>query len=175
MISIIGIRHNVQWQEDTEIAREYMEYLRKVTMELGAAVIAEEWSDDAPGADTSNTELVSRDLGVEYLTVDASLQEREEMGLPMPWDIRKRLGLSSGELSDVEKEKLMIEEFKYVPTREKFWFDRLESVRKQEVIFICGEEHLGPYSTVRPEGFEVTLENGGWDVEILPRKFTAKK
>jgi len=175
MISIIGIRHNVQWQNDTNIARQYMTYLREVTLKLDAGVIAEEWSNDAPGTDSSNTERVSLELGVEYLAVDPSIQEREEMGLPMPNDIRKQLGFSNQELTDAEEKKFMIEQFKYVPTREKFWLNRLNSVRKQNVIFICGEEHLGQYNPLRRKGFEVTLEKEGWDVEIFPRKFTSKE
>lgn len=139
MIYLLGVDHQVQHARHAQITMIFSFYLSKKIKELNVALIAEEWSVDSSRISNVKT-TVPEDLAVKHnlahLYCDPTDKERKEIG----W------------LSKKDN-----------PVREKFWFDKMKLHIHQNMIFVCGADHL--------ESFSQLLSDNKCPNEILPKRF----
>jgi len=170
MVYLIGVNHDVQFKRGKSETDRFIAYLKQKIKELNIPFIAEESSDDAKkkhNVRTTIVEDIAKQLKIEYRACDPTLKEREAEGIPSEKDIIFGLGMS-GLLSHEQVEKVDQEGAKYHPQRERIWLKKIRDKKYQDMIFICGFDHLSKYNPRRKkDGFDKLLIQNGWEVKFL--------
>jgi len=139
MIYLLGIDHQVQHQKQTRDSVVFAFYLSEKIKELNIKLIGEEWFQDLlkeNGVATTATQDVAQRNQVEHRFCDPNRNERSVIG----WRSK----------SDDS-------------VREKFWLEKIKDVTDQNVIFVCGADHLSSFSKL--------LTDTRYICEILPTRF----
>jgi len=139
MIYLLGIDHQVQHQKDTQISMVFAYYLSKKIKDLSIKFIGEEWFHDLLGENgvkTTVTQDVAYKHAIEHKFCDPDRNKRAEIG----W---------------LSKEDDHL--------REKFWLENIKHKNNENIIFVCGSDHLN--------NFKELLTNYGYGCEILPKRF----
>ena len=139
MVHIIGVDHIVQhngWieAEKERAIREFQAYLHDQVQLTSATVLAEEFSEDAMSlsrASISTVEQTARGLGLRHLFCDPGKTERLQLGIS----------------TDLQ--------------RESYWLERLRPFETEEIIFVCGDDHVSTFSSI--------LAHKGWKHEVLSK------
>ena len=142
MIQIVGTYHELQITskpcraikkgvpaEQIEAARsELADHLCSIATQCGTGVLAEELSEQAleeAGAD-SIARTVARSLSILHRFCDPNRDEREALGYPTVFDHSP----SAEERETLDRR------------RERYWFQQLQDVVDQEIVFVCGADHV---------------------------------
>jgi len=164
-ISLVGIRHTYQWDKSNPITSQFITYLEQLTQGLETDLIAEEWSTEASqlnGIDKSNVEDLAKRLNIEYCNFDSSTKEREILGLNSTPKTTETLHMSLSD-KEIDIEELMQETARTAhranfTQREAIWLAKLEDTSRENIIAICGSEHLDSFSKlIEREGYNVTI------------------
>ena len=141
MVFLIGVNHIIQHtgfsfhQKEAAIS-EFLEHVEMKALELKVKTIAEEWSQEANKNNNvpfSTVQTVATKLDLKHIFCDPTNQERKKHGI---------------EKSNTDG-------------REEFWIERLKEVLQDNILFVCGEDHL--------ESFKSKLNSCGILVEIVSR------
>jgi hypothetical protein len=142
MFHIVGTNHELQHTakpfralaDMVNIARDDLKaYLERLAEEIQPAMIAEEYCQDLMELAPSNVKRVADNLRIAHRFCDPDVYERERLGLP--------LGIHN---CDPEREQ-------YFAIKECYWLDRLHDVVDQEVLFVCGAEHVPSFTRLLNE------------------------
>ena len=141
MVHLVGVDHMIQHGGAmTEVKKRFVDvfavYLESSARELKVTEIAEEFSQDALGK--SNTiyctaREVAAKLGIRHRFCDPTAEERRQ------YDI----------FTDDH--------------REQFWLRRLSGPKEEDILFICGDNHI--------ENFSRRLTEAGYSNKILSRRW----
>jgi len=170
MIYLLGISHDIQTGNAEELCKKFEVYLKEQSKNKEFDILVEEWSEDASKCchiDKTTVQKIASDLDLDPRYCDPSIAERKRLGIPTRKEIWNKPNIQSEE--DVDRE-----ESKYHPKRELFWYNQIKDILNNNIIFICGEEHLSMCSKFRKEGFDTLLNKKGHDVQVLDRKFVSE-
>lgn len=157
MIYIIGIDHLVQYNGPVpgDILDEFKIFLHEKIDELKISVIAEEFNEEflcnVLNATEGTAKLISERCGIIHIYCDPDESEREMLRIPYFADIKesvkKRLNINQKFITDYRLRKLVDAETsaevkKYWDVREKFWFERIKGSLSENILFLCGHEHV---------------------------------
>lgn len=141
MVHLIGVDHMIQHGGGmTEAKRRFVDqfavYLESKARELVVTEIAEEFSEDA--LDKSNTTYctareVATKLCIAHRFCDPTTEERRQHAV----------------FTDSQ--------------REKFWLTRLSGSKEDNILFICGDDHI--------ESFGKRLTKAGYPNKIVSRRW----
>jgi len=183
MVYIVGIDHLVQYNGPIpeHLLDEFKEFISVKIIEYNISVIAEEFNEeflyDVLGATEATAYVLAEKYGIEHIYCDPDQNEREEMGIPyyaeIRDEVRKRFNVNENIIFDnVLRKKLDSETAsevkKYWPLREKFWFDRIREKLSENIIFLCGHEHVYRFMEyLSMKGADVYLIDQFWKSEIF--------
>lgn len=139
MIYLLGVDHQVQHQKQTQVSMVFAIYLSKKVKELNIKFIGEEWFEDLlkeNGVTTTVTQDVAHKYIIEHRFCDPNRDERRDI---------RWLSKSDDHL------------------RENFWLKKIKDKTGENIIFVCGADHLNSFSTL--------LKNSGFNCEALPKRF----
>jgi len=139
MIYLLGIDHQVQHQKQTQVSMVFAFYLSKKIKELNIKFLGEEWFKDLlkeNGVATTITQGVATKHKIDHRFCDPNRDERRDIG----WFSKK----------DDDK-------------REKFWLEKMKDKTEENIIFVCGADHLGSFSTL--------LSDSGLHCEVFSKRF----
>lgn len=140
MVYLIGVNHIIQHLSDNSssqkvaLVKEFELHLKQNGKEVGADLLAEEFSVDALRISRvafSTVQMVAVQLKIPHRFCDPTLEER------------KRLGIAKEDHHE----------------REQFWMECIRDFKFRNIIFACGNKHVGSFKSL--------LEQGGAKVQIL--------
>ena len=141
MIYLIGVDHQVQHRKDLHISKIFSFYLKRKAEQLRAKLIAEEWHEELlkeNGIKSTIPQDVAQRLETDHIFCDPNKEERLQMGWKTKADDNKR---------------------------EIFWLEKIKNKANENVIFICGADHLGTFSKlIRKLGYRVQTLSKRFDV-----------
>jgi len=167
MIYIHAVDHSAQHKGkdyDPVGASRLEKMLESLWGKKDISVVAEEFSEEACEKSTVKASVckeVSYRLKLQHIYCDPNSRERNELGIPTEAEIwiQAKIELS---VQYIKKENFAYCDqlaAKYHLIREKFWLKKLERQRGENVIFICGHDHIDSFSTM--------LTKNGWEVETV--------
>ena len=178
MVYIIGIDHLVQYNGPLPeyILDQFRELLIEKTAEYNITLIAEEFNGeflrDVYSATVDTAMAAAGEAGIDHIYCDPEEAERDKLGIPYYADVRERvmagLGMSGGFIFDDEKRKMVeletaAEVKKFWHIRESFWLERIRARLCENILFICGHEHVERFRTLlEREGVEVSVIDTFW-------------
>lgn len=166
MIYIHGINHNTQHRGkgcDPDGASELEKFLESLCGEKDISVVAEEFSNEAceySDVKVSVCHQVANRLHLTPIYCDPNSSERRKLGIPSQAELvkqaKKELGVKIiiGKESTDYYDRLAAQ---YHNIREKFWLTKLKPHKGENVLFLCGIEHV--------DSFTAMLIKDGWEVE----------
>lgn len=169
MIYLVGVNHEIQYKQKTENkkAKEFGKYIFNVIKGNRISVIAEELSEEALKLNKCN-ESISREnshkLKIEHKFCDPDTEERTKIGYPTIKQIKEELNLPKPKSVAEHKlqESLIKEKEKsYFPIRERFWLEKIKDRLKENILFICGDDHI--------ESFSILLKSKSTKYKILSK------
>ena len=165
MVYIHGINHNAQIRGDNgdpANADRLEAVVRGFCDEKRVAVIAEEYSIEGCkrySVEESICCAIAREYGLVHVYCDPTADERERIGIPSPDELNEQVTgkpncsiLTPKECGEIDR--LTAEHF---PKREQFWAEKLVTFRGQDLLFVCGKDHV--------ESFGGLLRRCGWEVQ----------
>lgn len=169
MIYVIGINHDIQFDKQSSLIQEFISYLKNIVKKNRIDVIAEESSEDALkkwDVEKTSVQEFSDNNGLKYIACDPNIDERKILGIRTDEEIKKEKGLPRALnheqlcILDQEKKRDFIK-------REEFWLNKIKGYSANQVIFICGTDHLN--NTQKPEGFEKLLSSKNYKYKLLKK------
>ncbi len=183
MIYIIGVDHLVQYNGPVpeSIRIEFRSYLTRLCSELYIAIIAEEFSEEALRDVYHATEETAMEaakmIGVEHRYCDPGEKELAELGIPYFRDLieqaRRDCGAPASYIIDQEfriqvRDRAAAMAKSYWHIREKYWYSRLRDVLHENILFICGHEHVDRFNSLLREcGQPGSIVDNFWKEEIF--------
>lgn len=187
MIYLIGVNHIVQHNgngSNPDVNAEFSEFLKDNIIQLGITFCAEEFNEEAlemSNASESTLLRIARELQIEHRYCDPDSTERRKLGIPIrsdvEKDIKKRLNLPPDCCLGVEKlresahrQQVRDELQNYevycednkdylFGLREEFWFNKIQDKIKENILFVCGYEHIYRFKNL--------LQRNGCNSEII--------
>ena len=168
MIYIHGTNHNTQHRgtgSDPEGASRFEKLVESLCGEKDILVVAEEFSKEAceySDVKASVCHQGANRLQLRHIYCDPISSERTELGIPSQAElverVKKELGVKiiMGKESNDYYDRLAAQ---YHNIREKFWLTKLEPHKGENVLFICGSDHI--------DSFAAMLTKDGWEVETV--------
>lgn len=183
MIYITGIDHLVQYNGPvpTDLLEEFKGYLAAKIKELNITLIAEEFNEeflhDVFGAAEGTAETAAAESGISHLYCDPDAAEREALGIPYyadvmdlvkeRHDIREKF-IMDREVRKVAERETSLEVKKFWPVREHFWLNKLKGQLDENILFLCGHEHVRGFSDLlREEGVSAVVIEEFWRGDLF--------
>lgn len=166
MIYIIGVIHQVQHgigNENTKAIEHLERFLTEKSQEKRVQLIAEEASEDSLiEFDVAYTvsQKVAKNLLVKHLFCDPGLEKRRVLGIKSRRDIAKELGYVKF-LTSADEERVNEVARPHDRFREKIWLERIKESGHNDILFVCGVDHVDPFLR--------QIEKQGMQGEILGR------
>ncbi|MGB8993173.1 MAG: hypothetical protein WCD80_14055 [Desulfobaccales bacterium] len=163
MIYLIGVDHQLQHNgnncAESQKRSAFVQYLVNKIKELNISLIAEEFNFEALGKSqgtNSSCKIAAQESGIEHRFCDPTTSERESIRIPSKNKIIMDLfGKPKKILNHIENKQVNDEERMFFTLREKFWIDKIKDKNQENVIFICGKDHIVSFkSLVNKEGFD---------------------
>ncbi len=157
-ITLVGVDHMFQWDDDLVKTRELTEYLIKITNEFPIDLIGEEFSLDAlpVSIKTTVSQKIAIRLNINHCFCDLDERMRDKIGYPTQVQLRNLYGIKSA-IEGTEAHKIRKEyEKSFWHIREKYWLDQINNDIFKNILFICGYSHL--------ESFKSLLIKNGYSV-----------
>ncbi len=177
MVYLIGVNHQVQHNRNLPQTGEFLAFLEDFITDKKIVLIAEEWNDDASDISavaTSTVEDFASINGIDYLACDPTFAERKVLGIRSNEEICQEL-MELAKQSPYTKEKSIEYQKKLAredhPKREKFWLEQIRDYVDEDIIFICGTEHIGQFTKLRKYGFDILLLDEKIPVQVLKERF----
>jgi len=183
MVYIIGIDHLLQYNGPVPeyLLEEFRNFLSARIIEFNISVIAEEFNEEflfeVLGATEATAKIVAGKSGVDHIFCDPEEHERKVLGIPYYADVREcvklKYGIKENFIFDNALRKKVHEETaaevkKYWAVRERFWFDRIKERLAENILFLCGHEHVTSFRDYLEEnGIEVCIVDEFWRREIF--------
>jgi hypothetical protein len=183
MIYITGIDHLVQYNGPVppELLEEFKEYIAAKIKELNITLIAEEFNEeflhDVFNAAEGTAETAAAESGTSHLYCDPDAAEREALGIAYYADVmdmvKERHGISEKFIMDMELRRVVEQETalevkKFWPVRERFWLNKLKGRLDENILFLCGHEHVRGFSELlRGEGVSAAVIEEFWRGDIF--------
>jgi len=165
MIYVLGVTHHVEQYKhignDAAAVQSLQKYVRAFCIEKSVQLLAEEWSDDAVeywGVDSTYSEDIAADLGIEYLPCDANIAAREKLGIKSREAIAQDLGIEFSAIQPNSEEAVEVNAAASEGDRkrEQFWLKRIieHGLANKTTILVCGYRHV--------DRFIEHVEDGGY-------------
>lgn len=157
MVYLIGVDHLIQYNGPVPgyLIVEFINFLSSQVKRYKISVIAEEFNKeflhDVLGATEATAEKAAEISGIKHIFCDPDERERLILGIPyyaeIKESIKKRYGIRENFIIDnmlrtAINEETAAEAKKYWDIREKFWLDKIRNMLMENIIFICGHEHV---------------------------------
>ena len=168
MIYVHGINHNTQHKgkgSDPKGASRFEIFVESLCGEKDITVVAEEFSTEAcekSDVEASICHQVASRIQLLHIYCDPVLSERAELGIPSQAElverVKKELGIKiilRKEINDYYDQLAA----QYHDIREKFWLTKLAPHQSENVLFICGSDHI--------DSLAAMLVKHGWEVETV--------
>jgi hypothetical protein len=170
MIYLIGIDHiKSQWEyqngSNKNFVSSFTNILRRHIKGLKVTVIAEELNQeclDQQGVATSTAQKVAEEFCLKHVFCEPPVGERTKLGILSKEEISRQLYHKELWLipdDSLEQQLINEEHQKYFPKRERFWLDKIENLKEEIILFICGKSHV--------ERFKKLLEGRGVKITVL--------
>lgn len=163
-VVLIGTSHEYQTRGsdvDTTHVDQFEHLLTSLCSEYMAKCIAEEMNDAALAErNISETvaQAISVALGIEHQLSDPPPKIRQQLGIRGVNEIRL-----CGLIHDWNPERIDSEIRKSDAIREGYWLTQLQILNLSPVLFVCGANHLEPFSSLlRENGFEAVVAVADW-------------
>jgi len=159
-IYLIGVTHDFQIPPQAK----FEEYVFESCIEYGIRSIGEEMCKDALddfGASQSIAKLVAEKIGLPHSYCGPGREERKALGISTE-NLLEAQKFQYEWTDDEFREKVAKDRRK----REAIWFERLELIYEDPMLFICGIAHL--------ESFGILLETNGYDYTILGKEWDSR-
>jgi len=183
MIYITGIDHLLQYNGPVppELLEEFKGYLAAKIKELNITLIAEEFNEeflhDVFNATEGTAETAAAESGISHLYCDPDAAERGALGIPYYADlmdmVKERHGIREKFIMDSEVRRVVEQETalevkKFWPVRERFWLHKLKERLNENILFLCGHEHVSGFSTLlREEGVSASVIEEFWRGDLF--------
>jgi hypothetical protein len=165
MFYLIGVAHRVQTFENPGAQNEGHAMLagtiRDCIEQFAPRVIAEEHSREALGARHSIAQQLAEEHKLEHRFCDPESDWRKAVGYKGRDQLEMEIFTHSW---DVPPNDIIcgragaIEMILYFPMRERRWLECLADMCAENVVFICGQAHIGSFSELlRSNGIDVTV------------------
>lgn len=167
MIYLIGINHNLQHNGNGSanlysLRNKFSAFLNEKIQEYGITLLAEEFNEEAlkinAAIDTVAQHITDK-LKIEHIFCDPNTEERQNIGIPSRAEIKSALSIKGLVVSLEDDNRIKEEQRKYHPIREMYWFGKIEKYLHENLIFVCGADHL--------KGFEALLSSKGYKPVVL--------
>jgi hypothetical protein len=164
-VVLIGTSHKYQTRGqnvEAEHVDQFERLLKALCSEHMAIGIAEEMNQNAlveRGVPKSVAQVVSAALGVAHQLSDPPTKIREQLGVICDENLfRSERWLQNGSPEQIEA---AVRESHDI--RERYWLSQLRILNAFPVLFVCGANHLEPFSALlRENGYEVVVEFADW-------------
>jgi len=171
MLLVIGTGHHyqlgagVRFGDDyctEEDAMAFANLLRELTVTHGVHVLAEELNQQAleeVDKNTSVVQMVAAEQAMPHLFCEPDRQERHQLGIRTENDIR--ISAFPKTLTEDVVQALSTESWRH---REMEWLRRLDAVKSEVVLFVCGANHIPTFVPLAQEqGFAITVVHAAWE------------
>jgi hypothetical protein len=170
MLYIIGTGHHYQFGEGTQFGKDlctredeaaFVRMLRETTARLSIRVMAEELNPQAfteVGKSASVLQIVAAQLALPHLFCEPDSSERDALGI---WEENAiRVSAFPKELDKGVVQALIAQSWS---RREQEWLRRLEETKAENVLFLCGSDHIPTFvALARDHGFESIVVDPDW-------------
>ena len=154
MIYLLGTRHTIQTESKEsgpKLSAKYerfKKYVADAACSNTVAAIAEEtnYELEEQHGRKSIARLVaeSMDPPLQYLPCELNRDERRALGILTGDEVVH--SISQGVSVEAWTQHRDAELLKYFPIREKFWIENLRRLSVQQVLFVCGPDHMRTFS-----------------------------
>jgi len=166
MIYLFGIWHEYQCygENNDDKADLLKEAVKKAIEKKGVTLLAEEFNEDSfKDPDNSQTVLQfleREDDDLKHIFCEMSAEKRAKEGILSRPQIRHQMFMHDEEPDeDVVREK----ERSYYPAREAHWLSVLKDYTDQNVLFVCGADHISSFGEL--------LDENDIESEVLEEEF----
>lgn len=130
MIYLVGVYHELQYRNEYfERQEQFISYIVLLIQRYKISILSEEFNKDAlkiNHVSYSVLQEIASQTGKKHVFVEPSIEERSEMGIPLPCNESERK--------------------RYFPMREEYWLKILLPYIRHNVLVICGCEHVESFS-----------------------------
>ena len=157
MLHLLGVSHFAQARkkevEETEAQKAFSGFLKQIIQDVHPVFIAEEQSEEnlANQGKISIPKEISDSEGIEHRLCDPNSAERRSMDYLRGEDIllrHKNLLGSNLPFEECSVKAYAIEMAYHFPKREQFWLRGLTGCREQNAVFVCGDSHIEPFTSL---------------------------
>lgn len=174
-VYLLGVDHSLQWNRDLFLTDKLLNYIEKTIVKKKITILGEEFFPEIfkgpPYEEKGITSTTIKELANKYklqhIYCDPNYEERKRLGIRFPYEIRLAAGIKhipEEELSEEQRVRLRQEKKPDDEIRENFWLNKLKEFSQENVLFICGIQHL--------ESFSDKLKNNSFNIKILPITFS---
>ena len=136
-VILIGTRHSIQRDFNQ---KEFEIYITNIVKEKKIGAIAEEIDQD------SIAMKVSKEFSLNYLAIEPTPSERENLGIPSLSQIENSIFMDFDDNESSEaQEELRIRKNNSYRNRENEWLRRINKIKETSILIICGEAHFEPF------------------------------
>ncbi|MBU0999453.1 hypothetical protein KKG24_04115 [Patescibacteria group bacterium] len=170
MIYLIGVNHQLQDGTDRFGSQELLLYVRNFIDKNAITLLAEEWSSDIAKKRGESILRACEDK-TKYFQFDLLQSEADKLGVKRNEEIWRELGateISPGIFSSCDMEKFLQRRREESRKREPEWLKRLSPhLKKGDSVIVCGSDHLSDKNPDGLTGFDVLLNQQGYQAKIL--------
>ncbi len=166
MVYIVGVNHDVQTAKSHQ-TNDFVAYVKLVCKEKEIQYLAEEWNFEI-GEDQKvkkTTVLkISKELKLKHINFEPTIEEKKSFGMPTQLEVQ-------GYLNTISAEPIRRELAKWNPERELIWFRNVKDVLMENILIICGSDHISSHNPYSQQGFDTLLIQKGIQNIVLPKVF----
>ena len=163
-VVLLGTSHMYQTAKERcppQHAQDFRCFLSEACRRYDIRTVAEEMNAEALAEVSRNESIphqVASELSLTHLFCDPDRGERKHLGLLQENEVKAQAFLNR--ISDDETARRIHDEY---VKRERFWLERLRTVNKWPVLFICGAEHVMSFESIlEADGFSVRRIADDW-------------
>jgi Asp-tRNA(Asn)/Glu-tRNA(Gln) amidotransferase B subunit len=163
-IFIFGTHHGYQYMSEEFTKRQHVAFSSMLIEQITAnkiQLLSEESNEEALqslGASVSALQIIAKQVHIEHLFTEATLEYRNANGMEQENYIR-----ASGFLNNLTEEEMSSKIEHSYRIRERYWLQRIIEATKWPVLHVCGANHADPFfRLVSIEGLEASLLFQDW-------------
>ena len=146
-IHLIGAHHthaqsSPSGKPETDVQSNYADILTSVIRDVGAAHVAEEYSEEAETETKrlSLTPTVATENGAKHRFCDPTREERKKIGYVGQQDLHLHISMHDDDWNisndEARRKSWALDIGKYFERREHFWLDKIVDLKEKTVVFV---------------------------------------
>ncbi|MFC1670006.1 hypothetical protein ACFL20_06395 [Spirochaetota bacterium] len=184
MLYLIGIDHLIQYENDIvpgDTFLEFKAFLEETAVNHNISLMAEEFSEeslfDVYNSPEGTVKSVALKLGIEHMYCDPEEGDRKKLGIPYfaeierkvknKYNIRDKFIIDNSLRKKVYSETVKLSKT-YWPIREIFWYEKILHMLNENILFICGHEHINSFGSLLSEkGYTTKIIDPFWKKSLF--------